>query len=128
LKAYKVPEKLKPAVSAETENLQRRGYILPIDSPQASPMICIMKGKSVSDGIRIAIDYRHIIRYTIDTHQVGLLEDTSDFLQKIGKAKWISKLNCQSGYWQPPLTRTSTGSTLLPVMRGNLPGPEHLLV
>ena len=117
---------MKPAVSAEIENLQRLGYIVPIDSPQASPMICIMKGKSVSDGIRIAIDYRHFYRYTIDTHQV--LEDTSDLIQKIGKAKWISKFDCKSGYWQTPLTRTNTGSMLLFVMRDNLPGSEHLLV
>ena len=42
-RAYRVPEKLKPAVAAEIAKLKRLGYIIPIDSPQASPLICIMK-------------------------------------------------------------------------------------
>jgi hypothetical protein len=56
-KAYRVPEKLKPAVSAEIQKLLYHGFIEPCDSPQASPIVVIMKGPTVNDGIRMAVDY-----------------------------------------------------------------------
>ena len=63
-KAYRIPEKLKPAVSAEIQRLHL-GFIKPIGSPQASTLICIMKGKTIEDGIRLAVVSAH----TVDCHQ-----------------------------------------------------------
>jgi len=41
---YKVPEHLKSAVSEQIQQLLQYGFIEPIDSPQTSPLVWIMKG------------------------------------------------------------------------------------
>jgi Reverse transcriptase (RNA-dependent DNA polymerase) len=97
-KAYRVPEKLKPALSAEIQKLLKLGFIERIDSPQASPIVCVMKGKTVEDGIRLVVDYRYVNRYTQDSHQP--LESIPDLVHKIGQANYISKFDARSGYWQ----------------------------
>lgn len=103
-KAYRVPEKLKPAVAAEIKKLLELGFIEPIDSPQASPIVVIMKGRNISDGIRMAVDYRHVNKYTTDCHQP--LENIPDLIQKIGRANYISVFDAKSGYWQTPVDPT----------------------
>jgi hypothetical protein len=100
-KAYRVPEKLKPAVSAEITKLRELGFIVPTDSPQASPIICIMKGKTISDGIRLAVDYRYVNSYTADCHQP--LDFIPDLIQKVGNSNFISLFDAKSGYWQTPV-------------------------
>jgi hypothetical protein len=100
-RAYKVPEKLKPALSAEIQKLLALGFIEPIDSPQASPIVCIMKGSSISDGIRIAIDYHHVNKYSRDYHQP--IESIPHLLHKIGNARFISVFDARAGYWQTPV-------------------------
>ena len=77
------------------------GFIEPTDSPQASPIVCIMKGPTVHHGIRLAVDYRYVNKYTIDSHQP--LEYIPDVIQKVGNAKFISVFDAKSGYWQTPI-------------------------
>jgi transposase InsO family protein len=103
-KAYRVPEKLKPALSAEIQKLLNLGFIERIESPQASPIICIMKGKSLDKGIRVVTDYRYVNRYTEDSHQP--LECIPDLIHKIGQATYISKFDAKAGYWQTPIEPT----------------------
>lgn len=103
-KAYRVPEKLKPALSAEIQKLLNLGFIERIESPQASPIICIMKGKSLDKGIRLVTDYRYVNRYTEDSHQP--LECIPDLIHKIGQATYISKFDARAGYWQTPIEPT----------------------
>jgi len=100
-KAYRVPEKLKPAVSAEIAKLLELGFIVPMDSPQASPIIAIMKGKTVDDGIRLAVDYRYVNSHVVDCHQP--LDFIPDLIQKVGNSKYISLFDAKSGYWQTPV-------------------------
>jgi hypothetical protein len=47
LKAYRVPENLKPQVDRQIAELLRLGFIEPSTSPMASPIVCVLKGKNV---------------------------------------------------------------------------------
>ena len=35
-------------------------------SPMTSPLVCVLKGKEGCDGVRLAIDYRYVNRFTRD--------------------------------------------------------------
>jgi hypothetical protein len=99
----RVPEKLKPAVSAEIQKLLydlHHGFIEPCNSPQASPIVVRMKGPTVNGGIRMAVDYGHVNKYTIDYHQP--MQHIPDLIHKMGHAKFISVFVAKSGYWQTP--------------------------
>jgi len=61
--AYKIPEKLKVEVEEQIQNMLKQGIIEPSQSPMASPIVCILKGKDGRDGVRLAVDYRYVNRY-----------------------------------------------------------------
>ena len=44
--AYRVPEKLKPEVDHQIQEMLRNGIIRPSQSPMASPLVCVLKGQS----------------------------------------------------------------------------------
>jgi len=60
LKAYRVPDNLKPEVDRQITELLKLGFIEPSSSPMASPIVCVLKGKNGQNGVRIAIDYRYV--------------------------------------------------------------------
>ena len=64
----------------------------------ASPVVCILKGKDGKNGVRIAIDYRYVNKFT----RADALPrpNPSDILQKIGNASFISTFDSTSGYHQ----------------------------
>ena len=45
LHAYRVPEKLKPEVDRQIQEMLRNNIIRPSQSPMASPLVCVLKGK-----------------------------------------------------------------------------------
>ena len=99
--AYRVPEKLKPEVDRQIEEMLRNGIIRPSQSPMASPLVCVLKGKEGCDGIRLAIDYRYVNRFTRD--DAYILPDVSSISQHVEKSRLITLADCKSGYWQIPM-------------------------
>jgi len=83
LKAYGVPEMYKPEVNRQIAELLRLGFIEPSSSPMASPIVCVLKQKDIKKGIRIAIDYRYVNRYTLPN--ATPLSDISEIIQKVGR-------------------------------------------
>jgi len=63
LRAYKVPENLKPMVEAQINELLKLGIIKLSKSEMGSPIVCVLKGKDGKDGVKIAVDYRYLNRY-----------------------------------------------------------------
>jgi len=51
LRAYKVPELLKPAVDQQIQEMLELGIIVPSDSEMASPLICVLKGPKGQNGV-----------------------------------------------------------------------------
>jgi len=100
---YKVPEHLKSAVSEQIQQWLQYGFIELIDSPQNSPLVCIMKSKTVADGIRLAFDFRWVNQFTDDTaYPIG---NITDLIHKVGQSRFISLLDAKSGYWQIPIRK-----------------------
>jgi len=83
LSPYKIPIKLRPQVQAQLQELQSLGIIQPSKSPMASPVICVLKGKDGKGGVRLAIDYRYVNKFTIsDAYPTP---DLADIIQEVGK-------------------------------------------
>jgi len=61
LPAYRVPERLKPMVDRQIQEMLDNNIIRPSSSPMASPLVCILKGKDGCDGILLAVECRMII-------------------------------------------------------------------
>lgn len=101
LRAYKVPERLQSEVDRQIQELLSLGFIRPSKSQMASPLVCVLKGKDGKDGVRLAVDYRYVNKYTIgDAFPVP---DFSDIVQRVGQAKYITVVDIKSAYWQTPV-------------------------
>ena len=101
LRAYKVPELLKPEVQRQIHELLSLGFTRPSKSQMASPLVCVLKGKDGKDGVRLAVDYRYVNKYTVgDAYPIP---DYADVIQRMGRAKYTSCFNMKSGYYQTPI-------------------------
>ena len=101
LRAYRIPERLQPEVDRQINELLDKGFIRRSNSPMASPLVCVLKGPNGRDGVRLAVDYRFINRYTVpDAFPVP---DIREIIQRIGNSKFISVFDTASGFWQTPI-------------------------
>jgi len=75
------------------------GFIKPCKSEMASPVVVVLKGKDAKDGVRLAVDYRYVNRYTVgDAYP---MPDYSDIVQRIGQATSI--FDGKASYWLCPV-------------------------
>jgi hypothetical protein len=98
LREYRVPELLKDEVRRQIDGLIKDGFIVPSNSPMASPFVCVLKWRDGKSGVRLAIDYKYVNRFTVNDAYV--MPNISDILQKVGCSKFITSLDCSRGYWQ----------------------------
>jgi len=98
LRAYRVPENLKPMVEAQINELLKLGIIKPSKSEMGSPIVCVLKGKEGKDGVRIAVDYRYLNKYC--EGDAYPMPEISDLIQKVGQAKFISLCDIKSAHHQ----------------------------
>ena len=64
IKAYKVPELLKPEVARQLQKLLDLGFICRSNSEMASPIVCVLKGRDGQNGVRLCCDFRYLNKYT----------------------------------------------------------------
>jgi len=66
----------------------------------ASPIVCVLKAKDKDGkrGLRIAIDYKYVNKFTEPS--VAPLEPIDDLIQQVGASKFISLFDAKSGYHQ----------------------------
>jgi len=62
-----------------------------------SPLVCLLKGKDGCNGVRLAVDYRYVDRFT--RNDAYPLPDMSSVLQRIGNSQIITITECKAGYW-----------------------------
>ena len=87
-------------MSRQVQELLSLGFIEESTSPQASPLVVVLKAKD-KDGnrpVRLAIDYRYVNKYTAPS--VAPLKDISEIIQQVGKSCFISKFDAKSGFHQ----------------------------
>lgn len=99
-KTYKVPEAYQAEVSRQVQELLSLGFIEPSTSPQASPLVVVLKDKDQNGhrSVRLAIDYRYVNKFTDPS--VAPLEDISEIIQQVGKSNFISSFDAKSGFYQ----------------------------
>jgi len=100
LPAYRVPERLKPEVSRQIKEMLDNGIIRPSTSPMASPLVCVLKGRDGCDGVRLAVDYRYVNKYTQnDSYPMNNLQS---IFQSVSGSNLISVCDMKGAYWQIP--------------------------
>ncbi|XP_071941068.1 uncharacterized protein [Antedon mediterranea] len=98
-KAYRIPYALEDPVKLQIQHMHDNGIIEPSTSPWAAPIVSVPK----PDGsLRICTDYRELNKITIiDPYPMPRIDDIID---KVGNAKFITKLDLTQGYYQIALT------------------------
>ncbi|XP_062589077.1 uncharacterized protein LOC134250727 [Saccostrea cucullata] len=97
-KPYSIPYALQEKVKAEIKQMKEMGIIEETESPYSAPIVLIKKN---DDTLRFCVDYRDLNKVTVfDPRPMPRMDD---ILNKISRAKYISKLDLTKGYWQVPL-------------------------
>lgn len=96
---YRVNPKKREIMKAETEYLLKHGLAVPSQSPWSSPCLLVPKPDFTH---RFCTDYRKVNNLTKpDSFPLPRIEDCID---RVGAAKYVTKLDLLKGYWQVPLT------------------------
>ncbi|GBG85975.1 hypothetical protein CBR_g40788 [Chara braunii] len=80
---------------AQLDDLLDKGWIRPSSSPYGAPVLFVRKKNK---DLRFCIDYRRLNAQTIKN--AGPLPRIDDLLERLGGAKYFSKLDLKSGYHQ----------------------------
>jgi len=64
----------------------------------ARPLVCVLKGENGCDGVRLAVDYRYVNRFT--RNDAYPLPHLSSIFQRICNSRIISIFDCKQGYHQ----------------------------
>lgn len=96
---HRVNPKKRVIMKAEVEYLLKHGLAVPSQSPWSS--LCVLVPKSDS-AYRFCTDYRKINGLSKpDSFPLPRIEDCID---RVGAAKYVTKIDLLKGYWQVPLT------------------------
>ncbi|XP_068238379.1 uncharacterized protein [Palaemon carinicauda] len=99
---YRLSPQKAEAVRKEVSYMLENDLISPSSSPWSSPVVLVKKENGQD---RLCFDYRKVNDLTVaDNFPLPRIEDCID---KIGNAKYISKLDLLKGYWQVPLTENA---------------------
>ena len=98
------PEKRK-IIEEHIKELLEADVIEPAQSPWAAPIVIVYQPNK----IRFCIDYRRLNNLTVkDRYPFPRM---GDCLDSLGKAKWFTTLDCNSGYWQVPIAEEDRDKT-----------------
>lgn len=99
---YPLPYALRDKVREEIDNMLAAGIVEPSDSPYAAPIVLIKKKDNT---LRFCADYRSLNKQTI--FDPIFMPRMDEVLNKVSRARYISKLDLTKGYWQVPLDKDS---------------------
>ncbi len=101
--AYRINPVKREIMKQETDYLVKHGLAVPSSSPWCSPCLLVPKPDGSS---RFCTDYRKVNQVTkADSYPLPRIEDCVD---RIGKSKFVTKLDLLKGYWQVPLTERAS--------------------
>ena len=91
----RMPYAARSEIARQLKEMQENGVIQASKSPWSSPVVLVQK----KDGsLRFCIDYRELNSVTkADTFPLPRIDD---LLDQLGKAKYFSKFDLASGFWQ----------------------------
>ena len=94
-RAYNTPTFLKQSIDTEIDWLLTKEYIRLSTSPWSSPMVTVRKPDGTA---RLCVDFKKINEVT--RQQPFYMPRVKDVLERVGKARYISKLDLSKGYYQ----------------------------
>ncbi|GBG61978.1 hypothetical protein CBR_g26141 [Chara braunii] len=92
---YRMSEEELSVLRAQLDDLLEKGWIRPSASPYGAPVLFVRKKNK---DLRLCIDYRKLNAQTI--RNADPLPRIDDLLERLGGAKFFSKLDLKSGYHQ----------------------------
>ncbi|KAM9456054.1 retrovirus-related Pol polyprotein from transposon 17.6 [Clarias gariepinus] len=96
---YRVNPHKREIMKSEIEYLLQHGFATPSQSPWSSPCLLVPKSNL---SYRFCTDYRKVNSVTKpDSFPLPRVEDCVD---RVGSARYVTKLDLLKGYWQVPLT------------------------
>ena len=119
LKNYRIPEQYQEEVDRQVEEMLKQDIITPSQSPWNFPILVVPK-KVDASGVRkwrICIDFRKLNQVTVgDSYP---LPNIQEVLDKLGKSRYFSALDCASGYWQIPVAPEDQCKTAFSTQKGH---------
>lgn len=96
---FRINPRKRELMKAEVEYLRQNNFASPSQSAWSSPCLLVPKADS---SVRFCTDYRKVNAVTKpDSFPLPRMEDCID---RVGPAKFVTKLDLLKGYWQVPLT------------------------
>ncbi|GBG73291.1 hypothetical protein CBR_g13010 [Chara braunii] len=92
---YRMSKDELSVLRAQLDDLLEKGWIRPSSSPYGAPVLFVRKKNK---DLRLCVDYRKLNAQTI--RNAGPLPRIDDLLERLGGAKFFSKLDLKSGYHQ----------------------------
>ncbi|GBG74018.1 hypothetical protein CBR_g17729 [Chara braunii] len=92
---YRMSEEELSVLRAQLDDLLEKGWIRPSSSPYGAPVLFVRKKNK---DLRLCIDYRKLNAQTVKN--AGPLPRIDDLLERLGGAKFFSKLDLKSIYHQ----------------------------
>ena len=106
MRSYRIPEKMRPEVDRQIDELLAAGKIRESNSPYAHPIVLVSKPDSST---RLCVDFRWANAQTLsDPYPIPR---SDEMLRKIGSSNFITNLDCTSGYYQIPMDPESIPMT-----------------
>ncbi len=100
---YRLNPRKREVIKGEVDYLLKHGMAVPSQSPWSSPCLLVPKPDST---FRFCTDYRKVNNITKpDSFPLPRIEDCVD---KVGSARYVTKLDLLKGYWQVPLTKRAS--------------------
>ncbi len=100
---YRLNPKKRELMKTEVKYLRQNNFASPSQSVWSSPCLLVPKSDS---SVRFCTDYRKVNAVTKpDSFPLPRMEDCID---RVGPAKFVTKLDLLKGYWQVPLTPRAT--------------------
>ncbi|GBG76205.1 hypothetical protein CBR_g21954 [Chara braunii] len=111
---YRMSEEESSVLRAQLDDLLEKGWIRPSSSPYGAPVLFVWKK---NNDLRLCIDYRKLNAQTI--RNVGPLPRIDDLLERLGGAKFFSKLDLKSGYHQLEIRQKDRYKTVFKTRYGH---------
>ena len=96
---YRMNPKQQDLLRKEINQMLHDNIIRETESEWASPVILVNRENKV----RCCVDYRDL--NSISVCPVSILPRVDDLIDRIGRAQYLSKIDCSKGFWQIPLDK-----------------------
>ncbi|GBG79365.1 hypothetical protein CBR_g29513 [Chara braunii] len=111
---YRMSEEELSVLRAQLDDLLEKGWIRSSSSPYRAPVLFVRKKNK---DLRLCIDYHKLNAQTI--RNVGPLPRIDDLLERLGGAKFFSKLDLKSGYHQLEIQKEDCYKTAFKMQYGH---------